>query len=76
MHNIQVPGAEVKVYRVQDPVRGDDPQYFEDGVLDVEPITEQVIFWLRLKGSLLKPSSLDLYLLVLQLVVFVGYLFQ
>ena len=38
----QVPGAEVRVYRVQDPVRGDDPQYFEDGVLDAEPITDQV----------------------------------
>lgn len=38
----QVPGAEVRVYRVKDPVRGDDPQYFEDGVLDAEPITEQV----------------------------------
>lgn len=39
---MQVPGAEVRVYRVKDPVRGDDPQYFEDGVLDAEPITEQV----------------------------------
>ncbi|KAL3148533.1 hypothetical protein ABBQ38_013970 [Trebouxia sp. C0009 RCD-2024] len=39
----QVPGAEVRVYRVKDPVRGDDPQYFEDGVLDAEPITEQAI---------------------------------
>ena len=33
------------MYRVQDPVRGDDPQYFEDGVLDAEPITDQVA-WL------------------------------
>ena len=30
------------MYRIQDPVRGDDPQYFEDGVLDAEPITDQV----------------------------------
>lgn len=30
------------MYRVQDPVRGDDPQYFEDGVLDAEPVTDQV----------------------------------
>lgn len=39
---IQVPGAEVDVYRVQDPVRGEDPSRFEEGVLDAPPITEQV----------------------------------
>ena len=42
LSTFQVPGAEVKVYRVKDPVRGDDPQYFEDGVLDAEPMTDQV----------------------------------
>ena len=39
---MQVPGAEVKVYRVTDPVHGDDPIQFEEGVLDAPPITEQV----------------------------------
>ena len=39
---VQVPGAEVKVYRVQDPVQGDDPSHFEEGVLDAPPVTEQV----------------------------------
>ena len=39
----QVPGAEVKVYRVRDPVQGDDPTQFEEGVLDAPPITEQVL---------------------------------
>lgn len=39
----QVPGAEVKVYRVQDPVQGEDPSTFEEGVLDAPPITEQAI---------------------------------
>lgn len=39
----QVPGAEVKVFRVTDPVHGDDPIQFEEGVLDAPPITEQAI---------------------------------
>jgi hypothetical protein len=37
-----VPGAEVKVYRVQDPVQDEGPSRFEEGVLDAPPITEQV----------------------------------
>ena len=42
MFSLQVPGAEVRVYRVQDPVHGDDVSSFEEGVLDAPPVTEQV----------------------------------
>lgn len=38
----QVPGAEVTVYRIQDPIRGDDQALFDDGVLDAAPVTQQV----------------------------------
>ena len=51
LHPVQVPGAEVRVYRVQDPIRGDDPEFFEEGVLDAEPITEQVLLQLELHSS-------------------------
>lgn len=67
-HAIQVPGAEVKVYRVQDPVRGDDPQYFEDGVLDAEPITEQVVS--RVLWEII-PPSLGLHLVMLLIIAFI-----
>jgi len=39
---MQVPGAEVTVYRIQDPIRGDDHALFDDGVLDAPPVTLQV----------------------------------
>ena len=39
---IQVPGAEVTVYRIQDPIKGDDHSLFDDGVLDAPPVTLQV----------------------------------
>ena len=39
---LQIPGAEVTVYRVKDPVRGDDPGEFDDGVLESPVITEKV----------------------------------
>ena len=39
---LQVPGAEVAVYRVKDPVKGDDSSLYDDGVLDAEIATEQV----------------------------------
>lgn len=40
--NMQVPGAEVKVYRISDPVRGDSPEHFEEGVLDAPLVTDKV----------------------------------
>lgn len=39
---MQVPGAEVKVYRVSDPVHGDNPDHFEEGVLDAPLVTDKV----------------------------------
>ena len=45
---LQVPGAEVKVYRISDPVRGDNPEHFEDGVLDAPLVTDKVGFYLLL----------------------------
>ena len=39
---LQVPGAEVAVYRVKDPVRGDDSSLYDDGVLDADIATDQV----------------------------------
>lgn len=39
---MQVPGAEVKVYRISDPVRGDNPEHFEEGVLDAPLVTDKV----------------------------------
>ncbi len=39
---MQVPGAEVTVYRIQDPIRGDDHALFDDGVLDAPPVMLQV----------------------------------
>ena len=39
---LQVPGAEVAVYRVKDPVKGDDSSLYDDGVLDAEIATDQV----------------------------------
>ena len=39
---MQVPGAEVTVYRVQDPVRPDDSPDFEEGVLDAPVVTREV----------------------------------
>ena len=41
---LQVPGAEVKVYRISDPVRGDNPDHFEEGVLDAPLVTDKVCF--------------------------------
>lgn len=41
---LQVPGAEVKVYRISDPVGGDNPEHFEEGVLDAPLVTEKVGF--------------------------------
>lgn len=38
----QVPGAEVTVYRIQDPIRGDAHDLFDDGVLDAPQVTLQV----------------------------------
>ena len=39
---MQVPGAEVTVYRVPDPVRGDNPEEFDEGVLEAPMVTEEV----------------------------------
>ena len=38
----QVPGAEVTVWRVRDPVKGDDHAEFDEGVLDAPVVTVQV----------------------------------
>lgn len=38
----QVPGAEVKVYRISDPVQGDQPEHFEEGVLHAPVVTDKV----------------------------------
>ena len=38
----QVPGAEVTVYRVQDPVKGDDHSLYDEGVLDAPVVTHEV----------------------------------
>lgn len=39
----QVPGAEVTVWRVRDPVKGDDHAEFDDGVLDAPIVSVQVV---------------------------------
>ncbi len=44
----QVPGAEVTVWRVRDPVKGDDHAEFDEGVLDAPVVTVQV------RGQVLK----------------------
>jgi hypothetical protein len=38
---MQVPGAEVNVYRIRDPVLGDTGDY-EEGILDVPVVTVEV----------------------------------
>ena len=40
--DLQVPGAEVTVYRVRDPVKGDDHSLFDEGVLDAPVASVQV----------------------------------
>lgn len=37
-----MPGAEVTVWRVRDPVKGDDHAEFDEGVLDAPVVTVQV----------------------------------
>ena len=39
----QVEGADVGVYRVRDPVDGDDASKYEDGALDAPIITPEII---------------------------------
>lgn len=43
-----MPGAEVTVWRVRDPVKGDDHAEFDEGVLDAPVVTVQV------RGQVLK----------------------
>ncbi|KAK9818362.1 hypothetical protein WJX72_011333 [[Myrmecia] bisecta] len=38
-----IPGAEVNLYRVQDPIRGDNEEHYDEGVLDAPVITLQVV---------------------------------
>lgn len=40
---MQIPGADVQVYRIKDPVRGDDPEKFAPAVLAAPIVTRQVL---------------------------------
>ena len=42
----QVPDAEVKVYRISDPVQGDHPDHFEEGVLHA-PVVSDKVSWTK-----------------------------
>lgn len=35
----QVHGADVTVFRIQDPIKGDDPKQYEEGVLEAPIVT-------------------------------------
>jgi hypothetical protein len=55
--HLQVPGAEVTVYRVQDPVKGDDHSLYDEGVLDAPIATTKVPKTMHAASCCMQPFS-------------------